>query len=96
LENEGNPEDGEYIFTKKLESAGSYTLTISIKDKAGNETSQSVSFEVSTDESKDINVKEVMGGVMIGISVALLAGVVIYFTVSKVKLDKKEKSYKDK
>ena len=33
---------------------------------------------------------------MIGISVALLAGVVIYFIVSKVKLDKKEKSYKDK
>ena len=35
-----------------------------------------------------------MGGVLIGLSVAILAGVVMYFVVSKVKLDKKEKSYK--
>ena len=48
---------------------------------------------VSSKESKAINVKEVLGGVLIGLSVALLAGVVVYFIVSKVKLDKKEKTY---
>ncbi len=95
LENESEVE-GEYIYTKKLETAGTYTLTVIVKDKAGNETSSSVTFEVSTKESKDIDVKEVMGGVLIGLSVAVLAGVVIYFVVSKVKLDKKEKKYKDK
>ncbi len=96
LTNTGDAENNEYVYTHKLESAGSYTLTITIKDKAGNESSQSVSFEVTTDDKKEVNVKEVMGGVLIGLSVAILAGVVIYFVVSKVKLDKKEKKYKDK
>ncbi len=95
LENESDVK-GEYIYTHKLDRAGSYTLTFIVKDKAGNETSQSVSFEVTTDEKSDVDVKEVMGGVLIGLSVAILAGVVIYFVVSKVKLDKKEKKYKDK
>ncbi len=95
LENKSEVE-GEYIYTHKLETAGTYTLTVIVKDKAGNETSSSVTFEVSTKESKDVDVKEVMGGVLIGLSVAVLAGVVIYFVVSKVKLDKKEKKYKNK
>lgn len=89
-------EQGERVYTHKLENAGSYTLTIIIKDKAGNESTATKSFEVSTDSKKDVDVKEVMGGVLIALSVALLAGVVIYFVVSKVKLDKKEKKYKNK
>lgn len=88
-------EDGGYAYSHKLTSAGSYTLKITVTDKAGNSTTEKVSFVVSTDEKEDVDVKEVMGGVLIGLSVALLAGVVIYFVVSKVKLDKKEKSYKN-
>ena len=41
-----------------------------------------------------VSTEEVMGGVLIAISVVLLAGVVVYFVVSKKKLDKKEKSYR--
>ncbi len=94
LENEGNAEAGEYIFTHTLESAGDYTMTITITDEAGNKATRTVSFTVSTESSDPVNVTEVLGGVLIAVSVVALAGVVIYFIVSKVKLDKKEKRYK--
>ena len=69
-------------------------ITFTVRDGAGNISEQTtVKFEVSTSESKPVDAKEVMGGVLIGVSVALLAGVVGYFVVSKVKLDKKEKAY---
>ena len=96
LENDPNASEGTYIYEHKFESAGNYTLTISVEDGAGITGSQSVSFTVSTKTTDPVNVTEVLGGVLIGLSVALLAGVVIYFIVSKVKLDKKEKSYKAK
>lgn len=94
LENEGNAEAGEYIFTHTLKSAGDYTMTITITDEAGNKATRTVSFTVSTESSDPVNVTEVLGGVLIAVSVVALAGVVIYFIVSKVKLDKKEKRYK--
>ena len=94
LENEGNAEAGEYIFTHTLESAGDYTMTITITDEAGNKATRTVSFTVSTESSDPVNVTEVLGGILIAVSVVALAGVVIYFIVSKVKLDKKEKRYK--
>ena len=93
LDNE-ETEEGKYAYSYKLESAGSYTLSITVTDEAGNKTTEKVNFEVSTEEKKEVDMKEVMGGVLIGLSVAILAGVVIYFVVSKVKLDKKEKNYK--
>ena len=91
---ENSAEDGGYSYEHTFEEAGDYTLTISIKDEAGNTAEKSVSFTVTTDSADPINVQEVLGGVLIGVSVAILAGVVIYFVVSKVKLDKKEKGYK--
>ena len=94
LENEGNAEAGEYIFTHTLKSAGDYTMTITITDEAGNKATRTVSFTVSTESSDPVNVTEVLGGILIAVSVVALAGVVIYFIVSKVKLDKKEKRYK--
>ena len=96
LKNDPNASEGTYIYEHKFESAGNYTLTISVEDGAGITGSQSVSFTVSTKTTDPVNVTEVLGGVLIGLSVALLAGVVIYFIVSKVKLDKNEKSYKAK
>ena len=92
LEDQG---DGEVIsYEHTLEEAGDYTLTVTVTDEANNRTSRSVSFTVSADESTPVSVQEVLGGVLIALSVAVLAGVVIYFVVSKVKLDKKEKGYK--
>lgn len=96
LESDPNASEGTYIYEHKFESAGNYTLTITVEDEAGISGSSSVSFTVSTEDTEPINVTEVLGGVLIGLSVALLAGVVIYFIVSKVKLDKKEKTYKAK
>ena len=82
----------EYVWD--LEKKGTYTLRFTVEDGAGNATPKTVEFNVTTDESTPVDTKEVMGGVLIGLSVTLLAGVVVYFIVSKVKLDKKEKSYK--
>lgn len=93
LDNEAG--DGVYAFSKKLETAGNYTLSFTVKDEANNSSTKSVSFTVSTDKSEPADVKEILGGVLIGVSVALLAGVVAYFVVSKVKLDKKEKGFKN-
>ena len=86
--------DGYYVFEKELTEVGNYTLTITVQDKAGNRNDgASVSFDVTSDDGETINVQEVLGGVLIGLSVAVLAGVVIYFVVSKVKLDKRAKGY---
>ena len=85
-----------YSYEHTFTSAGDYTLTITVKDEAGNKSTKSTSFTVSEKSSKAVNVKEVLGGVLIGVSVALLVGVVAYFVISKVKLDKKEKSYSQK
>lgn len=92
LNDEGDGDVISYEYT--LNVAGDYTLTVTVKDEAGNDVSRSVSFTVSTNETEPVSVQEVLGGVLIGLSVAVLAGVVIYFVVSKVKLDKKEKGYK--
>ncbi len=86
--------EGQYSYSHVFKEAGDYTLTIRTRDTAGNYGEKSVSFTVSTDASTPINVTEVLGGVLIGVSVAILAGVVIYFVVSKVKLDKREKGYR--
>ena len=90
---ENTAEEGKYSFEKKLETAGDYTLTITIRDEAGNKAEKSVSFTVSTEKTSAVNSKDVLGGVLIGVSVGILVGVVAYFVVSKVKLDKKEKGY---
>lgn len=92
---ENTAEDGNYSYEHKLDVAGDYTLTITIKDEAGNKASKDISFTVSTESSSAVDAKEVLGGVLIGISVAILVGVVAYFVVSKVKLDKKEKRYSE-
>ena len=90
---ENTAEEGEYSFEHTLDVAGDYTLTITVTDTAGNESKKSISFTVTTEETAAVEAKEVLGGVLIGVSVAILAGVVAYFVVSKVKLDKKEKRY---
>lgn len=83
-----------HSYSHTFESAGNYTLRITVTDNAGRSTTETKYIEVVTDEKEETDVKEVMGGVLIGLSVAVLAGVVIYFVISKVKLDKKEKSYR--
>lgn len=86
--------EGYYAFEKELTEVGNYTLTITVQDKAGNRCDgASVSFDVTAEGSEPVNVQEILGGVLIGLSVTVLAGVVIYFVVSKVKLDKRARGY---
>lgn len=87
-------EEGYYDYSYDLEKKGTYTLSFAVTDEAGNTTTKYKEIEVGSQEASTVDAKEVIGGVLIGLSVALLAGVVIYFVVSKKKLDKKEKSYR--
>ncbi|MBE7075583.1 MAG: hypothetical protein E7375_00745 [Clostridiales bacterium] len=82
--------EGE-LYKVALDEVGSYTLTVEVKDKNGNTTKETFDFEV-TAKSKDATMTyKVVGTVLIVLSVVILAGVVIYFIVSKVKLDKELK-----
>ncbi|MBO5394423.1 MAG: hypothetical protein J6A28_00765, partial [Clostridia bacterium] len=83
-----------YVYNYEFEQKGKYTLSFTITDKAGNKTTKYKEIEVGVDEASSADVAEIMGGVLIGLSVVLLAGVVVYFVASKKKLDKKEKSYR--
>lgn len=96
LTNEAEDTTKNFEFNYTFETAGDYTLTFKVKDKAGNYETDTISFTVKAKEAKTTDVKQVLGGVLIGVSVALLAAVVVYFIISKVKLDKKERSYKRK
>ena len=93
LENEAK-EAGHFDYSYALKDKGTYTLSITIKDKAGNTTTKTKEFEVGAEKESSANQSEVMGGVLIGLSVALLVGVIGYFVINKKKLDKKEKSYR--
>ena len=75
----------------KITEVGNYTFTVTVTDEAGNAATREFSFEV-TEETYDPTITyRVIGTVLIVISVLLLAGVIIYFIVSKVKLDKELK-----
>lgn len=84
---------GNYAYSYKIEEEGKYTVSIYVRDIAGNASeTKEYSFTVGDDgTSTPVNVQEVVGQVLIGVSVAILAGVVIYFVVSKVKENKSKK-----
>jgi len=84
-----------------FEEAGSYTFTITLKDKAGNSTGNTYSYtitvneEEATEESKKSN-DSVVGTVLIVLSVVILAGVVAYFAITTKQVDSKSKNKKAK
>ena len=72
--------DYSYEFT----TAGTYTLTYSATDEAGNDMDPvSYTFEVEGNSNKSSVTEMVLGTVLIIASLALLAGVVIYFVKTK-------------
>ena len=83
----------KYIFDKfdKEGSIGTYKLTIEVKDKVGNVGSKTIDFEVTAKSRNATNAYKAVGIVLIVVSVLVLVGVVVYFIVSKVKLDKELK-----
>ena len=77
--------------TYRITETGTYTFTVTVTDPSGNFYPREFEFTV-TDEAPDATmVYQIVGTVLIVISVLVLAGVIIYFVVSKVKLDKELK-----
>ena len=79
-------------YTYKFEKAGSYTLTYTVTDKAGNSTTKSTEIVVNAQSATEKSVTTIWGIVLIAISVAFLLGVVVYFVVT----NKKAKPSKEK
>lgn len=98
-----NDEDGlqknaddkwEFFSSYAIDEVGTYTITITVNDEVGNPATKTIEFEV-TEETKDANVvSTAVGIVLIVVAVLILGGVVTYFVVSKVKLDKELKRKK--
>ena len=82
--------EGEQI-SYIIEEVGSYTFTVVATDENGRFSEREFSFTVEEGEYDASLVYQIIGTVLIVISVLLLAGVIIYFVVSKVKLDKELK-----
>ncbi len=85
-------ESTEYVYT--LSAAGKYSITISAKDKAGNEEIKSYTLDLSAEEVTASTTTEVFGTILLVISILVLVGVVWYFVkpAPKSKKDKKKSS----
>lgn len=75
----------------KLDQVGTYELKIEATDTHGNVGTWTKRITVSAKAQDATTTYRVIGTVLIVVSVVVLAGVVIYFIVSKVKLDKELK-----
>ena len=80
-------EAGKYRFN--IESAGSYELSFYVSDDAGNKSNEVVkTFEIAEEGDEIVDTTKVVGTILVIISVLVLGGVVVYFIVSKKKMDK--------
>ena len=79
-------EAGKYKF--KLEDAGEYELKFTVKDSAGNESEVVKTVSIAEKGESNLTSAESLGIVLIVVSVVVLAGVVVYFVISKKKMDK--------
>ena len=75
----------------EITETGTYTFTVTVTDESGRFTPREFTFTVTDEEVDPTLTYQIIGTVLIVISVLVLAGVIIYFVVSKVKLDKELK-----
>ncbi|MDD2476449.1 MAG: hypothetical protein PHI32_11105 [Dysgonamonadaceae bacterium] len=88
LENELDEEDLKFQF--KIATAGEYTVSIQISDTSDKVAiNDDFAFTVAEDSNKGMTAEEILGTVLVIVSLVLLGGVIVYFIVSKKKLDKK-------
>lgn len=81
--------DSKTKYEYNIEKTGEYVVKISVKDEAGNESDVITrNFTVSAAAGSTIDKNEVVGTVLIVVSVLILAGVIVYFIVSKKKTNK--------
>ena len=81
--------DSKTKYEFNLEDGGEYTISITVEDAAGNK-SLPFTRKVTVNEkvNNGVDKNEVIGTVLIVVSVLVLAGVIVYFIVSKKKHDK--------
>lgn len=84
----------DYEYTYELSSAGTYKLVYSLTDSAGNTATKTYYIEVTADSTSATISQEVWGTVLIVASVVLLAGVVIYFVITRNSKGKKPTNIK--
>lgn len=82
-------DDLRFQFT--IKTAGEYKVTIEAKDTAGKTATEELTFIVAADNNTGMTAEEVLGTILIIISLLLLGGVITYFVVSKKKLENKYK-----
>lgn len=93
-EEEKYTKDGkEYskLIFAEFSEVGTYTLTVEIEDQVGHVAQESFSIDVASKTKNVTPVYQIAGIILIVLSVLILVGVVVYFIVAKVKLDKELK-----
>lgn len=80
--------EGRFIY--KIDEVGTYKVTFTLSDVAGNEREVTRTFTVTEDSTTPMTQEEIIGTVLIVVSILVLAGVVIYFIVSKKKTSSKK------
>lgn len=94
LENVHVDDDGEVIddgiFEFDIDTAGEYTVTISVEDEAGNEGTITRTFTVNDSTVTPLSDNEIITIVLICVAVLVLAGAVVYAIISS----KNTKAYK--
>ena len=83
-------DDNGYL-TFNFKSAGTYTLTLTATDKAGNKETWSRQFKVIAPDSSASDKSTIVGTILITVSAVILAGVVVYFVKgTKIAKDRKK------
>ena len=83
-------DDNGYL-TFNFKSAGTYTLTLTATDKAGNKETWSRQFKVVAPDSTTSDKTTIIGTILIVVSAVILAGVVVYFIKgTKIAKDRKK------
>ena len=75
-------------FKYTLKDAGTYSLTIKATDKAGHTTTYSRTITASAEEHDSIFSNEVVGIILIIVSLLILGGVVFYFIKTRDRKDR--------
>ena len=83
--------ESENELVYEITEVGEYTFTITVQDEHNNVETREFTFSVHEEETDPNAVYQIVGIILIVISVLVLVGVIVYFVVSKVKLDKELK-----
>lgn len=77
---------GKYVY--EIKNAGSYEFSFRVTDNAGHSTETTRTFVVDAESNDGTEKTEVIGTILIVVSILVLAGVIVYFIVSKKKNDR--------